>query len=173
MVAPTTPKSIKEPKRKRAKKGQSDVEGVPNGHGLDMSTLPEGQKTPAKRKRKDVTPASPESSRKQSTKKLKKGREKVPSPQKAQTKKTPSAVKRGKTCLRCREKKIKCNEAKPSCDQCRRGLWTCQYEIPGIKKRSRTGCINCKQRRRKCTEEQPSCAYCIRIDDDCMYADVP
>ncbi|KAF2028151.1 hypothetical protein EK21DRAFT_102004 [Setomelanomma holmii] len=68
-------------------------------------------------------------------------------------------------------KKIKCNEVKPTCNQCRRGLWTCQYELPGAKKRSKNGCINCKTRKRKCTEERPSCAYCLRIDDDCEYAD--
>ena len=82
----------------------------------------------------------------------------------------PVQVVRGK-CFRCREKGIKCNEGKPSCNQCLRGLWTCQYETPGSKKRSKNGCFNCRSRKRKCTEERPSCAHCLKVDDDCMYGE--
>ena len=83
----------------------------------------------------------------------------------------PAEMTKSAPCVRCCEKKIKCNEAKPTCNQCRRGLWICIYEVPGKRKRSKLGCLNCKQRRRKCTEEKPSCAHCLRMDDTCEYAD--
>jgi hypothetical protein len=78
-----------------------------------------------------------------------------------------------RACIRCQGKKVKCDKNKPTCNQCQRGLWICQYELAGVKKRSRNGCVNCKARRRKCTEERPSCAYCLRVDDNCEYADYP
>jgi hypothetical protein len=141
-----------------------------------MSTSPEAPKTLAKTKRKDnATLPSSDSSRKSGTKKTKTSKDTLsPSAQnKAQIRDTspPLVPVKGKACIWCREKKIKCNKAKPTCNQCRRGLWTCQYELLGVKKRSKNSCVNCKTRKRKCTEERPSCAHCLRLDDDCEYAD--
>ncbi|KAF2015472.1 hypothetical protein BU24DRAFT_408683 [Aaosphaeria arxii CBS 175.79] len=82
---------------------------------------------------------------------------------------TPAPTRTKGACIRCREKKIKCDYARPTCNQCQRGLWTCQYPVPRPPKRSKNGCTNCRQRRRKCTEEKPSCAHCIKLDDDCEY----
>ncbi|KAF2678125.1 hypothetical protein K458DRAFT_317558 [Lentithecium fluviatile CBS 122367] len=162
-------------KRRRSKKDHVAVETEFDDPDLDMSTSPEAIKTPAKKKRKKSA-TSPEAGRTSSTKKVKKGKQ-PQSPSKA-CKKTafpddsppPVQLVKGK-CLRCREKGIKCNEAKPTCNQCRRGLWTCQYEQLGSKKRSKNGCLNCRGRKRKCTEERPSCAYCLKNDDECEYTD--
>ncbi|KAF2126251.1 hypothetical protein P153DRAFT_359900 [Dothidotthia symphoricarpi CBS 119687] len=152
-------------KRKRSRKDEVEVEEYPD---LDMSTSPEASKTPAKKRgNKAASLASTQ-------KPIKKGK-KAATPTKPKQKVTvpdptpPPKPAKGKTCVRCREKKIKCNEAKPTCNQCKRGLWACQYDIAGSKKRSKNGCVNCKQRKRKCTEEQPSCAYCLKVDDDCAY----
>jgi hypothetical protein len=157
---------------------QVPVENDYKDPDLDMSTSPETPKplTTKKKCKKSATETSPETVHKPSFKKGKKVKA-PPSPsasrknaQIPEPELSPKPVK-GKACIRCREKKIKCNEAKPTCNQCRRGLWTCQYELPVAKKRSKNGCINCKNRKRKCTEERPACAYCLRIDDDCEYAD--
>lgn len=140
---------------------------------LDMSTSPEASKTTKKRRKKSNFSEMESSS---STKKSKKAKQsqtpvkarKKPAPAEGTT--PPTQPAKGK-CLRCREKGIKCNEAKPTCNQCHRGLWTCQYEQAGLKKRSKNGCLNCRARKRKCTEEKPSCAYCLKVDDDCEYAE--
>ncbi|KAF2875344.1 hypothetical protein BDV95DRAFT_604099 [Massariosphaeria phaeospora] len=164
-------------KRKRSKKDDAGQEDPFHDLNLDMSTSPEASKTPSKKKgKKKKTVISPEAPKSSTTKKAKKGKE-PQSPSKSRKKAPPKDASppaksvRGKACLRCREKKIKCNEAKPTCNQCARGLWTCQYETDAPKKRSKNGCINCRQRKRKCTEERPSCAYCLKVDDDCMYTD--
>lgn len=174
---PRAANKTKERKRKRSKKDHVEVENGYTDPDLDMSTSPEAPKASTKKvRRKNALVASPESSRKSGTKKSKNGKEPL-SPSTARNKvqirepSPPARLMKGKACIRCREKKIKCNEAKPACNQCRRGLWTCQYELPSAKKRSKNGCINCKSRKRKCTEERPSCAHCLRIDDDCEYAD--
>lgn len=172
-----TANGTKEKQRKDKKKDQVDIENDYQHVDLNMSTSPEAPKTLAKKKRKNNAPlpSPPDASRRSATKKTKTSKDTLsPSVQnKAQIRDTspPLVPVKGKACIRCREKKIKCNQAKPTCNQCRRGLWTCQYELPGIKKRSKNGCVKCKTRRRKCTEERPSCAHCLRLDDDCEYAD--
>jgi hypothetical protein len=143
---------------------------------VDMATSPESSRPPTvkKRKKSDVTSS-------QSKKKQKKTNELQP-PSKARSKKkkdiaepepvpVPAKPAKGKACIRCREKRIKCNETHPACNQCRRGLWTCQYEVEGPKKRGKNGCLNCRRRKRKCTEEKPSCGHCLKVDDDCEYAE--
>ncbi|KAH7117811.1 hypothetical protein B0J11DRAFT_552543 [Dendryphion nanum] len=164
-------------KRKRAK-GNIVEDTNDYGHrSLDMSTSLEAVKTsPSKktRERKSIIEL-PRTSRsaqtkKKATKSPNKSRSskiieiRVPSPSPP-----PAKPIKGKACIRCREKRIQCNEAKPTCNQCQRGLWTCQYEQEGPRKRSRNGCLNCRQRRRKCGEEKPSCAHCLKIDDECEY----
>jgi hypothetical protein len=170
-------------KTKKRKKSQNDhhVEANSAFHDpdMDMSTSPETSKASTKKKRKkdaahpeasgSAAKKNPESKQAKSPSKARqKAPAKDPSPEPVQPVQPVQPVK-GK-CLRCREKGIKCNEAKPTCNQCLRGLWTCQYEAPAPKKRSKNGCRNCKTRKRKCTEERPSCAYCLKVDDDCMYA---
>ncbi|KAF1917395.1 hypothetical protein BDU57DRAFT_446485 [Ampelomyces quisqualis] len=164
---------VKERKRKRSKKDHVHVENDFRDPNLDMSTSPETSKPSAKNKhKKNVTSASPDSGRKTSMKKSKKGTGSAVQKKARVREHSPPPVSiKGRACIRCREKKIKCNEARPTCNQCCRGLWTCQYELPGARKRSKTGCVNCKSRKRKCTEERPSCAYCLRLNDDCQYAD--
>lgn len=164
-------------REKRKKKDQEDIENDYRDPDLDMSTSPEAPRAATKNKRKKNAPAaSPELTRKSSAKKGKKGREAF-SPS-ASRKKTqiaepspPPMPVREKACIRYREKKIKCNERKPACNQCKRGLWTYQYEVAGAKKRSKNGCVNCKAKKRKCTEERPSYAHCLRLDDECEYVD--
>ncbi|KAF2638568.1 hypothetical protein P280DRAFT_404552 [Massarina eburnea CBS 473.64] len=166
-----TSHSAKPKKRKRAPKDHHvEVDTEFDDPDLDMSTSFETVKAPSKKKNGKST-ASPVA-----TKKTKKGK---PAQSPAKSRKNapvreltppPAQSVKGK-CLRCREKGIKCNEVKPQCNQCRRGLWDCQYEVPGPKKRSKNGCVNCKGRKRKCTEERPSCAYCLKVDDDCTYQD--
>ncbi|KAH7076097.1 hypothetical protein FB567DRAFT_535448 [Paraphoma chrysanthemicola] len=174
---PKAANGTKDRKRKRIQKTLIDEDNAYTNPDLDMSTSPEAPKSSAKKKsQKSVAPTSPDSSRKSSIKKSRKGKEHL-SPSAARKdvqirgSSPPAKLMRGKACVRCREKKIKCNEAKPACNQCLRGLWTCQYGIPGPKKRSKSGCINCKNRKRKCTEERPSCAHCLRMDDECAYGD--
>lgn len=170
-----TPYGTKPRKRKRDNNTHFAIEGDLDGPDLDMSISPEATKTLAKKRRRNGA-ASPDTSRTSSTKKVKEVKQ-PQSPTKARKgaivgEDTPPLVQPAKgKCLRCREKAIKCNEAKPTCNQCRRDLWTCQYEQPGIKKRSKNGCLNCKTRRRKCTEERPSCAYCLKTNHGCEYAD--
>lgn len=168
--------TAEEPKKRRRQSTKKQQVQVYDGD-LDMSTSPEAQKAPAKRKRKNAADAAiPSSKTKPPSKKSKilkgslspaESRKHVP----IQESPPPLNPTKGKACIRCREKRIQCNAAKPTCNQCKRGLWTCQYEVPGGTKRSKNGCLNCKQRRRKCTEEKPSCAYCIKQDDDCEYAE--
>ncbi|PVI06314.1 hypothetical protein DM02DRAFT_623233 [Periconia macrospinosa] len=161
-------------KRTRNKKDQFEGDSELDGFTTDPSAALAAPAAPTKKKRKKEansttttkksagksTKKGKQSSSPSTTRRKRQAREPTPPP--------PAPVLKGK-CLRCKEKGIKCNEAKPTCNQCLRGLWTCQYEVPGPKKRSRNGCINCKSRRRKCTEERPSCAYCLRIDEDCEY----
>ncbi|KAF1927347.1 uncharacterized protein M421DRAFT_101765 [Didymella exigua CBS 183.55] len=160
-----TPKAAKAPngsvkKRKRSKKdpdvGINDELHDPD---LDMSTSPDASKSSAKKKRKSKDTATFAAG----SSKPKKSAAREPSP--------PLSLAKNKACIRCREEKIKCDEAKPVCNQCKRGLWTCQYEVAGTKQRSKNGCVSCKQRRRKCTEEKPYCAYCLKKNDNCEYAD--
>ncbi|CBX97436.1 hypothetical protein LEMA_P105670.1 [Plenodomus lingam JN3] len=166
-------------KRKRTNKQKEPVAVMDEYHepDMNMSTSREAPQSSIKSSRKKNGVSAPtDSPRKTSSKKGSRPKEVVsPSTSRkraAQTASVPPArLSRNKACLRCREKKIKCNEATPSCNQCQRGLWTCQYMAVGNSKRSKNGCINCKQRGRKCTEEKPSCAYCLRIDDDCAYAE--
>jgi hypothetical protein len=164
----------KERKSRGKKKAQVDLVNDYHDPDMDMSTSPEALKTKNKRK-KNASLNSPGTSRKSATKKTKTGKETSPpsARKKVQIRdpSPPPAPVKGRACIRCQEKKIKCNETKPTCSQCKRGLWTCQYELPGVKKRSKNGCVNCKTRKRKCTEERPSCAHCLRLDDDCEYAD--
>ncbi|KAL6704212.1 hypothetical protein ACN47E_008469 [Coniothyrium glycines] len=173
-------KPPKEAKKKRARNSrdfQLHVDDELQDPNLDMSTSPEAPKTKVQRKRKksDMMNSS-DMSRKSSMKKTK-ATPKNSSPSRSRKQATfqdppqPPRLVEGKACIRCHEKKIKCNGAKPACNQCKRGLWTCQYQVKGSSKRSKNGCIGCKQRRRKCTEEKPSCTYCLRIDEDCEYAD--
>jgi hypothetical protein len=160
----------KERKSRGKKKSQIDMANA--YYDMDMSTSTGAPKTKSKRKM-NASSNSPDTSRKSAAKKTKTGKEtSSPSAQK----KTqigdlslPPVPMKGRACIRCREKKIKCNEARPTCHQCQRGLWTCQYELLGMMKRSKNGCVNCKTRRRKCTEERPSCAHCLRLNDDCKY----
>ncbi|KAF1961612.1 hypothetical protein CC80DRAFT_435808 [Byssothecium circinans] len=167
-----TPNGTKTKKRRRSKKDHHvEVDTEFEDPDLDMSTSPEANKAHTKKTRRKAA-VSPETGRKKA-KKVKQ----VQSPSKSRSKapiqdapSPPAQPAKGK-CLRCYQKGIKCNEAKPTCNQCRRGLWTCQYPTPGAKKRSKNGCINCKARKRKCTEERPSCAYCLKVDDDCEYQD--
>jgi hypothetical protein len=164
----------KERKSRAKKKASVDVSNEYHEPDMDMSTSPEAPNTKKKR-RKNASLTSPDTSQKSATKKTKTGKE-ITSPsarKKTQIRDTspPPVTVKGKACIRCREKKIKCNEAKPTCNQCQRGLWTCQYELPGVKKRSKNGCVNYKDRKRKCTEERPSCAHCLRLDDGCEYVD--
>ncbi len=169
-----TPSTVK--KRKRKSKNKTDLE-TNGGSMLDNPTSVETPKSTKKSKNKKngtERPMGPLTS--PIAKKSKKSKaSQSPLSSKKRTAFIDSSVSAGTTkalsCLRCREKKIKCNGVKPTCNQCRRGLWTCQYEVPGQRKRSKNGCLNCKQRRRKCTEEKPSCAYCLRLDEDCEYAD--
>jgi hypothetical protein len=144
------PNQNKERKRKRSQKDHMTTEDDYPDPDLDLSTSPEPSRASAEKKRKRVTtPILPDSNRKTSSKKGKKSKE-PPSPTKARKKtqitdpSLPLKSIKNKACIRCRSKKIKCNETKPTCNQCRRGLWTCQYEVPGPKKRSKNGCINCK-----------------------------
>ncbi|KAF1831230.1 hypothetical protein BDW02DRAFT_572220 [Decorospora gaudefroyi] len=174
---PESTNVMKTRKRQRNKKDEIVVENEFKVPDLDMSTSLEAPKSSVKKKRKKNGPAAPlESNQKTSAKKSSKSKQ-LASPTKSRKKalisepSTPPRSVEARACIRCREKKIKCNEAKPACNQCQRGLWTCQYEVAGDKKRSKTGCLNCKQRRRKCTEERPSCAHCVRLDDVCEYAD--
>jgi hypothetical protein len=163
----------KQRKAKRSKEDEITMDPEFHDPEPDMSTSQE--KMPAKKKRNKST-ALLEVDRVSSMKKTKKGKQSQ-SPIKARKEAivredTPPPAKPAKgKCLRCREKRIRCNEAKPTCNQCSRGLWTCQYEQSGIRKRSKNGCKNCRTRRRKCTEEKPSCAHCLKVDDDCEYAD--
>jgi hypothetical protein len=124
-----------------------------------MSTLPEALKTKSKRKM-NASVNSPDTGCKSAAKKTKTDEEtSSPSARKKTQIRDPSPPPvpvKGRACIRCREKKVKCNEARPTCHRCQRGLWTCQYELLGAKKRSKNGCVNCKTRRRKCTEERPS-----------------
>jgi hypothetical protein len=175
-----------ERKRKRQKNNHVDIENNYPDSDMDMATSPETPKISAKKKRKEpVKTASHASVSKSGVKKNQKAKEPT-SPSSirktAQVKDSSisSGLTKGQACIRCKEKKIKCNQAQPACNQCLRGLWTCHYEHPRQKKtpqlppkktRSKTGCINCKNRRRKCTEEKPSCAYCLRLGEDCEYAD--
>lgn len=159
------------PKKRKQNKNEHHVEADTAYHnpGLDMPTSPEA--STKKRRKKDTVTSGTTSSATKKKSKIKQQKSPTKARQKAQAKNSilePEQPVKGK-CLRCREKGIKCNEAKPNCDQCRRGLWTCHYDTPGLKKRSKTGCLNCRSRRRKCTEERPACAYCLKIDDDCMY----
>ncbi|KAI4713236.1 glycoside hydrolase 3 [Alternaria sp. Ai002NY15] len=156
-VAPTAAATEeKEPrKRKRSKKNVVEADNDFGDPDMDMSTSPEAPSSSTKKRRKgSVAVASPRTVRKPSTKKSKNAKSPA-SPTKSRKKapvsepSPPSLPAPGKACIRCRGKKIKCNEAKPTCNQCRRGLWTCQYEVLNNKKRSKNGCLNCKQRRRK------------------------
>ncbi|KAF1357673.1 hypothetical protein EJ07DRAFT_127733 [Lizonia empirigonia] len=167
-------------KRKRKKKDHHvTVDSGFDDPDLHMSTSPEASKSSIKKKRKkNGTVASPEVSTKPSAKKNNKTKATAASsPVKsrkqalARAPSPPPRLAKNQACIRCREKKIKCNEATPACNQCKRGLWTCEYAVVGPKQRSKTGCLNCKQRRRKCTEEKPSCAHCLKIDQDCDYAE--
>jgi hypothetical protein len=164
-------------KPKKRKKSQIDqvveADSAFNDPVVGMSTSPETSKASTKKHKPDAV--RPETSRSAAKQKPKSKQPKPPSEahQKAPTKDPslePVQPVKGK-CLRCREIGIKCNEAKPTCNQCLRGLWTCQYEAPSPKSRSKSGCLNCKTRKRKCTEERPSCAYCLKVDDDCMYGE--
>ena len=167
-----TSNGTKQPKKRRNKNAQIEIEDDFNIPDLSVAESPGAARTPAKKKRKGGA-TSLDASQKSSTKRAKKGKQ----PQSPTTARKgavredalPSVQPVKGKCLRCREKGIKCNEAKPTCNQCQRGLWTCQYEQPGVKKRSKYGCLNCRNRRRKCTEEKPSCAYCLKIDEDCEY----
>ncbi|KAH9866711.1 hypothetical protein J1614_008404, partial [Plenodomus biglobosus] len=165
-------------KWKRKSKQKEPVAVMDDYHDqeMDMSTSPEAPRSSTKKPRKKTGASAPiETTLKASTRKSKKlkGALSSPSSRKRAVQREPSSLPRlpkEQACIRCRENKIKCDEAKPTCSQCRRGLWTCQYETAGKSKRSKSGCINCKQRRRKCTEEKPYCAYCSRIGDDCEYS---
>jgi hypothetical protein len=162
--------------RKEKKKPQLDPKNDYHDVDLNMSTSPEAPKTSAEKKRKkDTSLTSLVSSRKLVTKKTKTSKETVsPSARKTAPIRDPSQTPmpmKDRACNQCQTKKIKCNKDKPTCNQCQRGLWICQYELAGAKKRSKNGCVNCKTRRRKCTEERPFCAHCLRIDEDCEYAD--
>ncbi|KAH7408489.1 hypothetical protein DE146DRAFT_376046 [Phaeosphaeria sp. MPI-PUGE-AT-0046c] len=165
-------------KRKGAQKDNIDIENDYGEPDFDTFAPPASTQVSAKKKRsKKATPEFPSTNRTLNPKTTEKTKQQAsPSAiRKSQTPKatTPPQPIRDRACLRCREKKIKCDRAKPTCNQCRRGLWTCQYDVPGVRKRSRNGCINCKARKRKCTEEQPACAHCLRLDDDCEYAEYP
>jgi len=160
------------PKRKRSKKGTVEINNQPNDSSLDTSTLNEVSKTLHKKKQKKNT-TSPEALQTPTRKK----KNQQPQPQKNASLNNPSPLPttekpiKEKSCLRCKEKRIKCNKAKPTCDQCRRGLWVCQYDTGPPRKRSKNGCLNCRQRKRKCSEEKPSCAHCLKVDEDCEYAE--
>ncbi|KAL5114885.1 hypothetical protein ACEQ8H_007203 [Pleosporales sp. CAS-2024a] len=163
-------------KKKRKKNDNEEVENDHGNPGVSVSTSPAPPRTLTKTKtKKSSTVTAPASIHKTGTKKSKNGKEAAfPTASRRQTQTReplplPRLVK-GRVCIRCREKKIKCNEGKPSCDQCNRGLWTCQYATLGAKKRSKNGCINCKAEKRTCTAEQPSCAYCLETQDHCEYA---
>ncbi|KAF1847526.1 uncharacterized protein K460DRAFT_281039 [Cucurbitaria berberidis CBS 394.84] len=176
--APTPDATNGTKKRKRkTKKDEVEVQvqvDASRDHYLDMSTSPEAPRSSTRKKRtKETGSGSPKSNQKSTAKKGKKAKEPL-SPSKSFKVNKPSPPPKpikGRACIRCREKGIKCNESKPTCNQCQRGLWTCQYDVPGGSKRSKNGCLNCKQRKRKCTEERPSCAHCLRLGDDCEYAD--
>lgn len=147
---------------------------------LDMTSFPEPQKPLAKKRKKEGATQLPKPAQAVSPKQSKKAKS-LASTAKPQKKASVAANSRvslplppsNKACIRCRERKIKCDKSAPTCNQCQRGLWTCQYEVLAKKKRSRNGCQNCKDRKRKCTEERPSCAHCLRLDDDCEYATYP
>ncbi|KAF2791240.1 hypothetical protein K505DRAFT_351438 [Melanomma pulvis-pyrius CBS 109.77] len=165
--------SLKVATSQMRKKDRVELDNEFGDPDSDMPTSPETSKTPPKKKQKRITSSSLQVAR--SSNEKRKG--KRPQPPFKSCRKTPvhksspqllpAKPTNGKACLRCREKEIKCNEAKPTCNQCRRGLWTCQYKANIPHKRSKTGCINCRQRKRKCTEEKPSCAYYSKVDDDC------
>ncbi|KAF2714694.1 hypothetical protein K504DRAFT_445656 [Pleomassaria siparia CBS 279.74] len=168
-------------KRKRSKKNGVESDNGLNDLDLDTSTSskPANKTTPKNKTKKNATPSPPEATQ-GSAKKKNKGKQ-AQSPSNSQLEASvhdptplpppPPKLAKGKACLRCREKRIKCNEAKPTCNQCQRGLWVCQYKTVAPRKRSKNGCINCRQRKRKCTEEHPSCAYCLKVDDDCEYVE--
>ncbi|KAF1995496.1 hypothetical protein P154DRAFT_556761 [Amniculicola lignicola CBS 123094] len=155
---PTNSNNTSPKKKRRSRKTQESAvhssDGVFRDPDLNVSASPEASRGPAKRNRPPV---------KSHTKKPP-----VPEPEPE-----PVVTKTFKpgACVRCREKKMKCNKANPMCNQCRCGLWTSQYPEKVMKKRSKNGCLSCKQRRRKCTEEHPSCAYCLNVNDDCEYPD--
>jgi hypothetical protein len=127
------PKTAKTPngsakKRKRSKRDQQvAADNEFRNPDLDMSTSPETSKSSARKKRQSngTEAGSPGSSTKKS-KSAKAGT--ILSPVKS--KKTavpresspPPKLAKNKACIRCREKKIKCDEAKPACNQCKRGL---------------------------------------------------
>lgn len=98
-----------------------------------MPTSPGIPKSSAKKRKKEGVTPIPKPARTASSKQSTKAKS-LTSP--TQSRKKASTVEEQKplpnsvkACIRCREKKIKCNRAEPSCDQCRRGLWTCQYTL--------------------------------------------
>lgn len=174
-TAESTSNGSKAKKRRKSRTDQQvEADSAFQDPDLDMATSPESSKVPKKQKKKPKQGAvQSEASGFAKNKKTKSKQGKaVPKGHVPARNPTPEPVQPvGGKCLRCREKGIKCNEAKPTCNQCLRGLWTCQYEAPGTRKRSRNGCLNCRSRKRKCTEEKPACAYCLKVDDDCMYSE--
>jgi hypothetical protein len=165
-------------KRKRTKKDQDQFDNAFDDPDLDQSISPDVTKLSPKKSRKNNPTLLTQEMKGISEKKNRRGKQPVSSPKSSNRASAhellsppPPAARltRGKACLRCREKKIKCDEGKPTCNQCRRGLWVCQFQENTPRKRSKNGCINCRQRKRKCSEERPSCAYCLKVDDNCKY----
>ncbi|EUC36366.1 hypothetical protein COCCADRAFT_88301 [Bipolaris zeicola 26-R-13] len=177
-IAPLAGGAYEKPPRKkrRSKEAEAGVENEHRNTDPGISTSPVYPRPSAKKRKREGAAVSskpiPTTSPKQSTKAnpltpSARPRKKVAVSEQSR----PPLPAPDKACIRCREKKIKCDKAQPACDQCRRGLWTCQYGVLAPKKqRSKNGCLPCKERRRKCTEEKPSCAYCLRTDSDCQYA---
>ncbi|KAH7374389.1 hypothetical protein BKA66DRAFT_174193 [Pyrenochaeta sp. MPI-SDFR-AT-0127] len=177
--APTsvTTKETTKRKRKCSNQNNADMENVSRDPNSDMVSLPDAPKPPRKKKPKQSAVSGPsEITPKSYTLKRKNSKEPL-LPSKTKKRATVAAsssllnLVAGPVCIRCRENGIQCNKAKPTCNQCQQGLWSCQYEVPSLQKRSKHGCLNCKRRKRKCTEEKPSCAICQRLDNVCKYAD--
>ncbi|EMD63767.1 hypothetical protein COCSADRAFT_144149 [Bipolaris sorokiniana ND90Pr] len=177
-VAPPAGSAHEKPPRKKRRSKEAEA-GVDNEHrntDPGISTSPVYPRPSAKKRKKEgavvLSKPIPTTSPKQSKKTKSLTSSARPRKNVAVSEESrPTFPVPDKACIRCREKKIKCDKAQPACDQCRRGLWTCQYSVLAPKKqRSKNGCLPCKKRRRKCTEEKPSCVYCLRTDSDCDYA---
>ncbi|EMD92963.1 hypothetical protein COCC4DRAFT_139119 [Bipolaris maydis ATCC 48331] len=174
-VAPPAGSAHEKPPRKK-RRGKEAEAGVENEHRNTepgISTSPIYPRPSAKKRKKEgavvlTKPTSPKQSKKaKSLTAPVRPRKNIAVNEESR----PPLPVPDKACIRCHEKKIKCDKAQPACDQCRRGLWTCQYGVLAPKKqRTKNGCLPCKERRRKCTEENPSCAYCLRTDSHCEYA---
>ncbi|EUC48153.1 hypothetical protein COCMIDRAFT_88243 [Bipolaris oryzae ATCC 44560] len=177
-VAPPAGSAHEKPprKKKRNKEAEAGVENEHRNTDPGIPTSPVYPRPSAKKRKKEGAAVLSKPILTTSLKQSKKAKSLASSarPRKnvalSEESRSPLPVS-DKACIRCREKKIKCDKAQPACDQCRRGLWACQYGVLAPKKqRSKSGCLPCKERRRKCTEEKPACAYCLRTDSDCEYA---